>query len=74
MLTLSVTGAARAACPRALHPLLRRLESSEIGRRFASGAFWSLLGAVASRFFYVIKTRRPVTVRRFSEIMRNASG
>lgn len=49
MLTLSVTGAARAACPRALHPLLRRLESSEIGRRFASGAFWSLLGAVASR-------------------------
>jgi len=36
-------------CPTFLRPVFNRIESSPIGYRLASGAFWSLFGAVISR-------------------------
>ena len=35
--------------PTALHPLLKKLEASEIGLRLARGIFWSIGGATISR-------------------------
>jgi O-antigen/teichoic acid export membrane protein len=35
--------------PQVLHPLLKRIEKSNVGSRLASGVFWSLVGALISR-------------------------
>ncbi len=42
------------ACPRQFHPLWNRVESSSIGSRLASGAFWSVGGALISRALMLI--------------------
>jgi O-antigen/teichoic acid export membrane protein len=36
-------------CPNFLHPLMNRVETSEIGYRLARGTFWSVFGAVISK-------------------------
>lgn len=49
MLNVGVKKAIYTCCPDFLHPILNRVETSEIGYRLAKGAFWSMAGAVISR-------------------------
>lgn len=49
MLNIGVKKAIYACCPDILHPVLNRVEASEIGYRLAKGVFWSMAGAVISR-------------------------
>ncbi|MCR4307700.1 MAG: oligosaccharide flippase family protein [Candidatus Berkelbacteria bacterium] len=49
MLNIGVKKAIYTCCPDILHPVLNRVEASEIGYRLARGAFWSMAGAVISR-------------------------
>jgi O-antigen/teichoic acid export membrane protein len=46
---LSLKNMAYAWTPSAVHPFLKRLESSQTGSRLARGAFWSMAGAIISR-------------------------
>jgi len=41
---MNLLSCAEAICPSALRPILNRVKTSLIGRRIASGAFWSVLG------------------------------
>lgn len=45
---------AYACSPSAIHPFFRRIEASPLGSRMASGAFWSIGGAVISRGLMLI--------------------
>ncbi len=45
----SLKSLAYAYSPSAVHPFLRRIESSNVGSRLASGVFWSMAGAMISR-------------------------
>ncbi len=49
MLNIGVKKAVYACCPDFLHPVLNRVEASEIGYRLAKGVFWSMASAVISR-------------------------
>jgi len=49
MLNIGIKKAVYICCPNSLHPLLGRIEGSEIGYRLAKGTFWSVAGAVISR-------------------------
>ncbi|CAG0939263.1 Teichuronic acid biosynthesis protein TuaB [Candidatus Brocadiaceae bacterium] len=49
MLNIGVKRAIYTCCPDFLHPVLNRVEASEIGYRLAKGVFWSMSGAVISR-------------------------
>ena len=49
MLNIGVKKAIYTCCPDFLHPVLNRVEASEIGYRLAKGTFWSMAGAVISR-------------------------
>jgi O-antigen/teichoic acid export membrane protein len=49
MLNIGVKKAVYICCPNFLHPVLNRVEASEIGYRLAKGLFWSMAGAVISR-------------------------
>lgn len=49
MLNIRVKKAVYTCCPDFLHPVLNRVEASEIGYRLAKGVFWSMAGAVISR-------------------------
>ena len=49
MLNIGVEKAIYTCCPDFLHPILNRVEASEIGYRLAKGVFWSMAGAVISR-------------------------
>jgi O-antigen/teichoic acid export membrane protein len=49
MPALSLKSLAYRPSPSALHPMLRRVEASDIGSRFAKGVFWSVAGTVVSR-------------------------
>jgi len=49
MLNVGVKKAIYTCCPDFLHPILNRVEDSEIGYRLAKGVFWSITGAVISR-------------------------
>lgn len=49
MINIDVKKAIYTCCPDFLHPVLNRVESSEIGYRLAKGVFWSMAGAVISR-------------------------
>jgi len=49
MLNIGVKKAVYTCCPDFLHPVLDRVEASEIGYRLAKGVFWSMASAVISR-------------------------
>jgi O-antigen/teichoic acid export membrane protein len=49
MPSIGVKKALYTCCPDFLHPILNRIEKSEIGYRLAKGVFWSMAGAVISR-------------------------
>lgn len=49
MLNIGVKKTIYTCCPDFLHPVLNRVEASEIGYRLAKGVFWSMAGAVISR-------------------------
>ncbi|MHC4110302.1 MAG: oligosaccharide flippase family protein [Planctomycetota bacterium] len=49
MLNLSFKKAIYTCCPDFLHPVLNRVEASEIGYRLAKGVFWVMAGTVISR-------------------------
>ncbi|MBW8000413.1 MAG: oligosaccharide flippase family protein [Planctomycetes bacterium] len=49
MFTLSPKKIAYACCPARLHPMLDRIEASNIGYRLVRGTFWSIFGIVLSR-------------------------
>jgi O-antigen/teichoic acid export membrane protein len=46
---MSLKSLAYALSPSAAHPLLKKIESSDIGLRLARGVFWSLAGTIVSR-------------------------
>lgn len=49
MLNIGVKKVVYICCPDFLHPVLNRVEASEIGYCLAKGLFWSMAGAVISR-------------------------
>jgi O-antigen/teichoic acid export membrane protein len=49
MLNIGVKKAIYTCCPDFLHPILNRVEASEIGYRLAKGVFWVMAGTVISR-------------------------
>ncbi|MGE4578574.1 MAG: oligosaccharide flippase family protein [Desulfuromonadales bacterium] len=53
-MSLDVRNLIYGACPRALRPFWKRVESSDVGSRLARGAFWSLAGAMISRGLMLI--------------------
>ncbi len=56
MPVLAVKRAVHACCPSVLKPTLARIEASDIGYRLASGAFWSVAGAVISKGLGVVSS------------------
>jgi len=49
LLSFSLKKLAYAVSPSAIHPLLNRIEASDLGSRLATGIFWSMSGSVISR-------------------------
>lgn len=56
MRTLSLKALAHACSPAALHPVLKRIEASDLGLRLARGMFWSMAGALISRVLMLLAT------------------
>ena len=56
MLNIDIKKAVYTCCPDFLHPLLNRVEDSEIGYRLAKGVFWSMAGAVISRGLGIVSS------------------
>jgi len=56
MLNIGVKKAIYTCCPDFLHPILNRVEDSEIGYRLAKGVFWSMAGAVISRGLGIVSS------------------
>ena len=56
MLNIDIKKAVYTCCPDFLHPILNRVEDSEIGFRLAKGVFWSMAGAVISRSLGIISS------------------
>lgn len=56
MRSISVKAFVYACSPSAMHPILKRIEASDIGLRMARGLFWSMAGTVISRALMLLAT------------------
>ena len=56
MRSFSLKALAYTVSPSVLHPLIKRIEASDLGMRLARGVFWSMAGAIISRALMLLAT------------------